>query len=57
MFTLEQMSSSIPDTHSEYRRTGHNKGVEGGIVLNKNVPVPKPGRGYAFMPSASTIVT
>lgn len=37
------MSSSIPTTHCEYRRTGID-GVESGLELKKDVPVPKPGR-------------
>lgn len=41
--------STIPVTHSEYRRTGVIKTVEGGLVLKRDVPVPKPGRGQVLV--------
>lgn len=41
-------SSSIPATHSEYRRTG-KLGVDGSLVLKKDVPVPKPGRNQVLV--------
>lgn len=43
------MTTSIPTTHSKYCRTGVFTGVEGGIVLKKDVPIPKPGRGQVLV--------
>jgi hypothetical protein len=41
-------SSSIPATHSEYHRTG-KAGVDAGLELRTNVPVPKPKRGQILV--------
>jgi NADPH:quinone reductase-like Zn-dependent oxidoreductase len=46
---MASSTPSIPATHSEYRRTGSTAGVEGGITLHKDVPVPKPGRGQVLV--------
>jgi NADPH:quinone reductase-like Zn-dependent oxidoreductase len=42
-------SSSLPSTYSLYRRTGAKTGIDGGLVLEKEVPLPKPGRGQVLV--------
>jgi len=42
-------SPSLPSTHSEWRRTGTKTGVDGGLELKKDVPLPKPGRGQVLV--------
>jgi len=41
-------SSSLPSTYSVWRRTGKHS-IDGGLELQKDVPLPKPGRGQVLV--------